>query len=242
MNILLNENKLLKEEINNNKKEINNNKKEIISLKEENKKLWDKINKLEEMLINLNKININPPKNFIDSKILKSINDIDFVLNYIKAKDKTFNFSSLKLLFRGSRDGDSTQKCHELCDEKKNVLEIIKSDSGFIFGGYCKIGFKINKSNEYKIDNDSFIFSCDLKKIYPAIKDQKVICHIEPSFGLCFYASLAFEDKFMNKKNSYICGGGSDCGNYFNGLSTNYEMNGGKRNFKCEDLEVFQLE
>jgi hypothetical protein len=244
---LLNENKLLKEEINNNKKEINNNKKEILKfesqinlLKEENKKLWDKINKLEQLLNNSNKVNLNPLTNIgIDSKIFKSINDLDFILNYIKLNDKNFGFSSLKLLFRGSRDGDSLQKCHELCDNKKNVLEVIKSDSGYIFGGYCKIGFKINKNCEYKIDNDSFIFSFNLKKIYPAVKNSKGICYIGPSYGLCFCNSLAFYDKFMNNKNSYVCRGG--CGNYFSGLSPNHEINGGSEYFKCEDLEVFQL-
>ena len=254
---ILNENKLLKEEINNNKKEINNNKKEmqkfesqINFLKEENKKLWDKINKLElllnnskeQVLNNSNKINLYPITNVgIDSKIFKSINDLDFILNYIKTNDKNFHFTYLKLLFRGSRDGDSIKKCHDLCDNKKNVLEVIKSDSGHIFGGYCKIGFKINEKNEYKIDNDSFIFSFNLKKIYPAIKNSKGICHIGSLFGLCFYASLTICDKFMNDRNSRVCGG-YDCGNYFNGLSRNIEINGGTEYFKCEDLEVFQLE
>ena len=244
---LLNENKILKEEINNNKKEINNNKKEmqkfesqINILKEENKKLWDKINKLEQLLNNSNKLKLNPITNIdIDSKIFKSINDLDFIFNYIKTNDKNFCFSSLKLLFRGSRDGDSIKKCHELCDNKTNILEVIKSDSGYIFGGYCKIGFKINKKLEYKIDNNSFIFSVNLKKIYPAVKNIAGICHIDASSGLCFYASLGIYDKFMNNKNSLVCGG-FDCGNYFNGL--NFEINGGSEYFKCEDLEVFQFE
>ncbi len=238
---LLNENKLLKEEINNNKKEMLKFESQINLLKEENKKLWDKINQLEQLLNNSNKVNLNPLTNIrIDSKIFKSINDLDFILNYIKINDKNFGFNSLKLLFRGSRDGDSSKKCHELCANKKNVLEVIKSDSGYIFGGYCKIGFKINENSEYKIDNDSFIFSFNLKKIYPAVKNTKGICYIGPSYGLCFSASLTILDKFMNNKNSQVCGG--NCENYFSGLSKNYEINGGSRYFKCEDLEVFQLE
>ena len=237
---LLNENKLLKEEINNNKKEMLKFESQINLLKEENKKLWDKINKLEQLLNNSNKVNLNPLTNIaIDSKIFKSINDLDFILNYIKINDKNFGFSSLKLLFRGSRDGDSLQKCHELCDNKKNVLEVIKSDSGYIFGGYCKIGFKINEKCEYKIDNDSFIFSFNLKKIYPAVKNTKGICYIGRSSGLCFLSSLGIHDKFMNNKNSWVCSG--SCGNYFSRLSSNYEINGGSEYFKCEDLEVFQL-
>ena len=45
----------------------------------------------------------------------------------------------------------------------------------------------------------------------------------------------------MNNRNSCVCGG-SNCGKYFNGLSRNFEINGGTEYFKCEDLEVFQLE
>jgi len=53
-------------------------------------------------------------------------------------------------------------------------------------------------------------------------------------FGLCFSGSLTFSDNFMSK-NGMIQGGLS----LFCGLSN--EMNGGKSEFKCKDLEVFQL-
>ena len=40
----------------------------------------------------------------------------------------------MQLLYRGSRDGDSTQTCHELCDNKQNVLIVMKSDTNYVFG------------------------------------------------------------------------------------------------------------
>ena len=40
----------------------------------------------------------------------------------------------------------------------------------------------------------------------------------------------------MNNQSSCVCGGTS-C---FSGLSID-EINGGKKNFKCKELEVFQL-
>lgn len=225
---LLKENKILKDEISNLKNNISNNNNEIISLKEENKKLWNEIDKIQG--------------NSFDSKIVNSLDEIDFILDYIKQNDKELTFKKLKLLYRGSRDGDETETCHNLCDSKENVLIIIKSDIGYVFGGYSKIGFEANNDTiEYKIDNNCFLFSKNLKKIYPVIQNQKVICNIGNSYGLCFSASLSFYNKFMNNANSSICGG-SDCYKYFSGLKFgDYSMNGGKCQFKCQELEVFQL-
>jgi len=240
----------LKENISKNKSEIQNlnnniliNQREINNLKENNKnyrnennKLWEEINKLKQYLIISNqKVN---EKIDLDSKIIESKSNINFILDYIKQNDKTLNFNNIKLLFRGSKNGDRTSTCHELCDNKQNVLIIMKSDSGYIFGGYSKVGFKVNNNFDYKIDNNCFLFSLNLKKIYPVIKDKEVICHIGVDCGLCFYASLAFRDNFMRKKNNNIC---ESILKYFIDLENCFEMNGGQSYFICQELEVFQL-
>ena len=232
--------KMLKNELSNMKennvnKELNYNK-EISNMKEENKKLWDEINQFKR-IVNLNlmeKVNSN-------SQIIQSINSIDFILSYIKENDKSFKFNDIKLLYRGSRDGDRTKTCHELCDNKQNILIIMQSNTEYIFGGYSKIGFKtINdrKKIEYKIDNDNFLFSLNLKKIYPVIKDKDIICHISDDYGLCFRNSLVFRDNFMSKNDNNIS---SSIKSFFNGLKDDYEMNGGLQSFQCKELEVFQL-
>ena len=161
-------------------------------------------------------------------------------MDYIRQNDKEFNFSNLKLLYRGSRDGDRTKTCHKLCDNKQNVLIMILSDTGYIFGGYSKIGFKTyNDHCEYKIDNNSFLFSVNLKKIYPVIKNKEAICHIGENNGLCFCASLSFYDEFINNSEGNIfC---NDSFEYYSKPFSKYEMNGGITHFKCRELEVFQL-
>ena len=111
-------------------------------------------------------------KNIFDSKLFNSIDEINFIFDYIRKNDKSFSFNSLILLYRGSKDGDKTEICHRLCDNKENVLIIIKSNTEHIFGGYCKIGFKINEKIEYKIDNHCFLFSYDFRTIYP-VKENK---------------------------------------------------------------------
>ena len=224
----------LKKDIEKYQNEISNLKESIENYKKENSTLLDEIKKLktnQEMI----KTNL-----FFDSKI-ESIGSIDFIFDFIRQNDINFNFNSIKLLYRGSRDGDKTKTCHELCDNKQNVLIIMQSDSGFIFGGYSKIGFQTVteiSSIEYKIDNDSFLFSVNLKKIYPVIKDKKAICYARDKNGLCFYNSLVFYDNFMNESKTII----SDrIQKHFNGFENNYEMNGGQDKFKFTEIEVFQL-
>ena len=229
--------KHLKENISSNQREISNLKEYNIIYKNENKKLWEEINKLKEYHIKINQKE--KQNNFFDSKIIESKDKINFIFDYIKQNDNSFKFNNIKLLFRGSRDGERTKTCHELCDNKQNVLIIMKSETGYIFGGYSKIGFKTNKIPEYKIDNNCFLFSLNLKKIYPVIKDRKVICHIGEEYGLCFYSSLAFYDYFMTKKDNHNIS--ESIKEWFNGFEDKYEMNGGQNYFKCDELEVFQL-
>jgi hypothetical protein len=168
--------------------------------------------------------------------------EIKFILNYININEnsnaKYYSFDSLNLLFRGSENGDNTELLHEKCDLKNNIIILIKSDIGKIFGGYCKIGFKSQDKAEYKMDNYCFLFSVDLKKIYPVIEDKKPICYIGSCYGLCFYNCLVFYNNFMEKKDGIVC---SKKNNYFNGILDDYEMNAGVKNFKCEELEIFQL-
>ena len=52
-------------------------------------------------------------------------------INQIKEGIKT------KLLFKLSRDGETIAKFHELCDNIKDNLIIIKAENNTIFGGYC---------------------------------------------------------------------------------------------------------
>ena len=231
INNLFEENKLLTKIITKNTNDIN-------LLKEENKKLWDEINKLKDLFKDFNN-NKNESNLKIDSKIVNSISDIEFILNYIKENDKLLQFNNIKLLYRGSRDGDKTEICHKLCDEKKNIIILMVSDYKYIFGGYCKIGFKANKNKEVKVDNNCFIFSINLRKIFPVIKNQKVICDMPHKKGLCFYSCLGFFDNFLNNENSFVCEDG--CEKYFEILRFKKEINGGKKYFKCQELEVFQL-
>ena len=124
------------------KREQEENRKYQKSLENKIEKLWRELNENDYIKETPKKLNDSGaiPISF-DSKIV-SLDSINFILDYLRENDKSFNFDEIKLLYRGSRDGDNTTLCHELCDNKQNVLIVIKSDTGYIFGGYSKIGFK----------------------------------------------------------------------------------------------------
>ena len=219
------------------REDIINLQEKIRNYKNENKKLWQEINELKISKVESSEIETSQLITCLDSKIT-SISSINFLLDYIRNTDESFNFSEIELLYRGSRDGDRTKTCHQLCDNKQNVLIIMQSDTGHIFGGYSKIGFKVKNNPVWKKDNNCFLFSLDLKKIYPVIKEEKIICHLGEERGLCFACSLSFTDYFMKRnENSFYY----KINTKFKGLQDTYEMNGGKDKFTCKDLEVFQL-
>jgi hypothetical protein len=82
------------------------------------------------------------------------------------------------LLLRGSRDGFTYKKFHEICDNQSRTVTIIKVKvSKEILGGYNPIEWKSDDS--YGTTKDSFIFSfkrCnDIKSyILSRIKNEKV--------------------------------------------------------------------
>ncbi|EXX54238.1 uncharacterized protein OCT59_027421 [Rhizophagus irregularis] len=120
---------------------------------------------------NVNEIN---PKN-IDSKIitsqhaeliLKGINMnnsnifTSIFSKFIKDKDTTpatVN-ATFKLLLRGTRDGFTSKKFHETCDDQSHTVTIIKvKDNNEILGGYNPVAWK--SDNSFGGTKDCFIFS-----------------------------------------------------------------------------------
>ena len=172
------------------------------------------------------------------SNILSSPNKFKFITNYIKIKQPSFNFNEIKLLYRGSIQGDRTKTCHQFCDDKQDILIFIKTEKGNIFGGYSKIGFKTSNKATYLMDNDCFLFSVNYEKIFPCIENKCHISHISDVCGLCFTGSLCFFDNFMTSNDNCIY---KTIQQFFNRLDEPFEMNGGKSNFRCKELEVYQL-
>ncbi|GBB83235.1 hypothetical protein RclHR1_00100039 [Rhizophagus clarus] len=164
---------------------------------------------------------------WIDEKI------IDNKFAYIRELYLPYEF---KLLLRGSRDGFTPEKFHELCDGKPNTVTFIKvRDSDEIIGGYNPLVW--DSSNDWCEAEDTFIFSLKNNDIF--FKDA-IISNIEvtdcalwfsttsgPCFGddINIYASHEFTayDEISYQRKYY------------------YENIRDDGRFSIEDYEVYQF-
>ena len=145
----------------------------------------------------------------IDSNIL---NKTDRKKEYINKIFEWTRCSSMKLLYRGTRDGMSGKDFHNKCDNKGKTICLFLNDKDNIFGGYSSIPW--TKDGGDKIANDCFLFT--LSNIYntkptkfPYVKERSV-CHSEtksPIFGRgsdLYFGE--FEDgDYTHKNNNGSC-------------------------------------
>ncbi len=88
--------------------------------------------------------------------------EISFIFPIIK--ERINYYFTLRLLFRGSRDGFSNAKFHELCDSQGPLLVIAKTQKDILIGGFCSISWK--NSGDWTLDPKCVVFSITRQKIY----------------------------------------------------------------------------
>ena len=130
-------------------------------------------------------------KTGLDSIILnrneKGNEYLDKIIEWCGAK-------SMHLLYRGTRDGMTSNNFHNKCDNKGKTLCLCLNNKGNIFGGYSSIPWANNGG--YKTANDCFLFT--LTNIY----------NTEPTkFPYEKYGSV-----YHNSSNGPTFGGGYDLG------------------------------
>lgn len=211
--------------INRNQKDIN----ELLNQAMKNTKInfeEDKNNiKYEEYIFNGNLFNL--------SSILNNEN-IELIKSWLPNKNILFN-----LLFDTKRDGDNSSTFHDKCDGKNPTLVLIKSDSGYCFGGYVTSAWLSNNST-IKAPN-SFIFSLNQKQKYLASSQDNYVIHggtrdnqkdsIMFKIGCCDISIR--HNCTANNQN------GTNC-DKFSVPSANI-LNGGNRYFRVANLEVYEV-
>ena len=97
---------------------------------------------------------------FNDSLIINKNQDyINNINNWLNSKIK-----NTELLYRKTKDGDSYNAFHNLCDNKGKTLTLIKSKEGYIIGGYTPLSW--DKYAGWKEDDKTFLFSLTNNKIF----------------------------------------------------------------------------
>ena len=181
----------------------------------------------------LNEFDLNP----INSKIINE-NEINLIIDWIKNNNNNNNNKnneiSFKLLYRASRDGDSSLTFHKLCDEKGPTVIFIKNEDNFRYGAFTSISWKNN--NKYEPDSYSFLFSLTNKEKYllKNKNDNFAISHSKngPGFGYGERDLYIPDNCFTNKE--FKC--------YSNSFQfDNEKMYGEKESFFVRDYEVYSV-
>ena len=218
--------------------------KEIKDLKT---KLNDVTNELKIMAEQISKLEIEHEKvlkkkkyedNIIvdgKSDIFHSLDEIDFIIARLRSENKKI---IMKLLFKATRDGQHCSKFHSKCDGKVQQLVFVKTTKGEVFGGYTEIGFR--SRNDSLVDNNAFVFSFLTKKIYNSKNNMKVILDSStdgPYFNASSYGAISIYSNMLEDE-SHTC---DIKHSYFKGMSIDYELNNGVKNFFAQEIEVYQI-
>ena len=211
--------------IDDNIKKCNLNKDEIIELFENNEIIDEFINKIKTFGELYKKSNI-------ESIILKNKDDLK---RFSKLISTYINIDNTKLLYRVTRDGDSTKVFHKKCNNIKGTLMIVKTTKGFIFGGYTNEIW--NEDKKYKKDDNAFCFSLDLNKLYKSKKSGYAI-------NCCNSNTYGFGNYFFSINDNCLSKGGM----MNDGLNVSYdnqkienEINNGEEKYGIAEVEVFEI-
>ena len=203
-------------------------KEEYLKRKEEKQKLKskDKKDKVNEKEKEKEKKKKEITNIFKESDIIKNEGEINLILNWFDNKEIKTN-----LLFNSKKDGDLLSTLYKKVKDKSPLLIIIKTSKGYKFGGYSSL--PIVGDNKWYVDNNSFIFSLDMKQKYNA--NNKSTNHILGNGDLLQFGNdIRIYDKATSQVDNFI--GKSD----YNSPG-NYKMNGGNKNFQVSRFEVYEI-
>ena len=180
----------------------------------------------------------------IKSIIIENIEDLKLLKDRLinidpNLKQKNINFN---LLYRATRDGDNSNNFHSRVDNKNSTLTIIKTTSGSKFGVFLEVPFK--QTGNSIVDDKSFIFSLNLKKIYNSKKGFYVLNDYDSINNSGYFLDLC--DRPIRISNNCLSNNKSytDKSNViyaFLGFERDYELNNNQQYFTVGEMETYQI-
>ncbi|RGB40682.1 hypothetical protein C1646_380537 [Rhizophagus diaphanus] len=188
---------------------------------------------IDSIIVNLN----------IVSLISRWIDKIDINNKYAYAREIYLPYE-FKLLLRGSRDGFTPKKFHELCDGISHTVTFIKiKETGEIIGGYNPLIWKSYSTGQCGKTKDSFIFSFKNKDNFRDL----VLSHVK-NVDKALYYKYSFGPTFYDDLYLYVMKGGIEPRegreyNYSSCKQKSYDkkIRNEEGRFTIEDYEVFQI-
>ena len=167
------------------------------------------------------------------SSSIATFDDFEEISTWIDPS-KQFKY---RLLYKATRDGDSSMSFHGKCDNRGPTLTLIRTVEGWTFGGYTTSEWK-SGVNRFERCEDVFIFSLTLHKKYQcSYEGNNIIVNLDfkgPTFG--FGYDLSINDKCLSSEST--CFSPSS----FVGVNELNEFNGKKDRFVVKELEVYSVE
>ena len=155
----------------------------------------------------------------------------DWILKQMKSEGKKIE---MNLLYRLTRDGDSSSTFHSYCNSKGYTLSLIRNTKGYRCGGFTSQSW--GSRDSYVNDVNAFLFSLDYKEQYFTYDGNNAI-----------YDYSSYGPTFGNGCDLYIANGCSQ--NYSSSCNFPYSyagnitriLTGGFYNFKVNEIEVYQI-
>lgn len=154
--------------------------------------------------------------------------------------------SEPKLLYRASRDGWDTEDFHDKCDGKGATVVLVKSEGGYVFGGYTDVSWASSGGEKYS--SESFLFSLKCHAGLPAVKMgikagyESSATYLSPDYGLTFgsgYDLCIGSNANTNTNDRTYCYVGSTY--HFPHGTTDPNFFTGSETFRVAEYEVFQV-
>ena len=201
--------------------------KQIKSMKLEMNEMKEFIDRLKEVDYIVGSINRN--KALQSDKIIIDEEEKKLICDWISLDRKV----KMELLYKATRDGDSSSSFHNKCNGKSPTLTLVKTSNGYRCGGFTSLPW--DSFRDYKEDNDAFVFSMDTRSKYMSTDSKSVCCHSDygPTFGGGYDLYLA--NGFLTSANNYC-----NCPSTYKTMKRS-ELTGGDYYFKEKECEVYQI-
>lgn len=173
------------------------------------------------------------PENF--SKIL-NLDDYKVFRKWFK-KNYTLDF-----LYSTEIYVDTTNKFHEICDGKQNVLVIIQAENGRKFGGFNSLGWNVKLDDYARGKGKEFLYSLDYKRRIKNCRKRYAIYNRDwcgPCFGDGIDLMIANEATKNNRSYSNL---GFSYGEWEMFEVEKHVYLAGSFHFKVKLYEVFIVE
>ncbi len=140
----------------------------------------------------------------------------------------------MNLLYKLTRDGDSSSTFHSKWNGQGYTLSLIRTTLGYRSGGFTTQSW--GSSNNYLKDNNAFLFSLDYKECYFTTDGNNAIYDYSsygPTFGSGhdLYIASGCSQNYSSSCNFPYSYGGGRC----------RALSGGYYNFKVHEMEVYQI-